>query len=621
MQHVIVGTAGHIDHGKTSLVKALTGIDTDRLEEEKRRGISIDLGFAHLDLNPHLRLGFVDVPGHERFVKNMLAGVAGIDLALLVIAADESIKPQTREHFDICCLLGIRHGLIALTKSDLADPDLLELARLEAEEFVAGSFLEGAPIIPVSSTTRSGLDQLRAALERAANAIPGKDATRHPRLPIDRSFSMKGHGAVVTGTLISGSVGLHDELELYPVEKRVRVRGLQVHGAAVDRARAGERTAVNLGGLDASEARRGMVLAPPGLFAVTRQVDSVFDLLPGAHPLKHRAPVHFHAGTAEVEAEARLIASLEPMRPGSRAHVRFVLRDPLLLLPGDRFIARMFSPVATIGGGVVIDLAAPPRIRRADLAQRLAKLEAAAPAARVAILVAESTHGMSVADLVARTGLLGAEVAKIGQVGDFLYAPEAWLASRAWAEQKLGRFREILKEFHRKSPLLPGLAKEELRSRELGDAPAFLLDALLARTKDIVAEGEIIRLASHRLVLKRDEEEAVARIETLFREAGLAVPSTSEVLAKSGVEAARARSLLQVLLRDRRLMRVGEDLVFHATALETLRKMLAARKGQRFSVAEFKDWTGVSRKYAIPLLELLDRERVTRREGDARIVL
>jgi selenocysteine-specific elongation factor len=621
MQHVIVGTAGHIDHGKTSLVKALTGIDTDRLEEEKRRGISIDLGFAHLDLNPHLRLGFVDVPGHERFVKNMLAGVAGIDLALLVIAADESIKPQTREHFDICCLLGIRHGLIALTKSDLADPDLLELARLEAEEFVAGSFLEGAPIIPVSSTTRSGLDQLRAALERAANAIPGKDATRHPRLPIDRSFSMKGHGAVVTGTLISGSVGLHDELELYPVEKRVRVRGLQVHGAAVDRARAGERTAVNLGGLDASEARRGMVLAPPGLFAVTSQVDSVFDLLPGAHPLKHRAPVHFHAGTAEVEAEARLIASLEPMRPGSRAHVRFVLRDPLLLLPGDRFIVRMFSPVVTIGGGVVIDLAAPPRIRRADLAQRLAKLEAAAPAARVAILVAESTHGMSVADLVARTGLLGAEVAKIGQVGDFLYAPEAWLASRAWAEQKLGRFREILKEFHRKSPLLPGLAKEELRSRELGGAPAFLLDALLARTKDIVAEGEIIRLASHRLVLKRDEEEAVARIETLFREAGLAVPSTSEVLAKSGVEAARARSLLQVLLRDRRLMRVGEDLVFHATALETLRKMLAARKGQRFSVAEFKDWTGVSRKYAIPLLELLDRERVTRREGDARIVL
>jgi selenocysteine-specific elongation factor len=624
MQHVIVGTAGHIDHGKTSLVKALTGIDTDRLEEEKRRGISIDLGFAHLELNPKLRLGFVDVPGHERFIKNMLAGVAGIDLVLLVIAADESIKPQTREHFDICRLLHIRHGLIALTKSDLVDPDLLALARLEVEEYVAGSFLEGAPIIPVSSATGSGLDDLRAALERAAATIAGKDVTRHPRLPIDRSFSIKGHGAVVTGTLIAGSIGLQEELELYPGERRVRVRGLQVHGAAVDRAQAGERTAVNLGGIDSSEARRGMVLAPPGRFTVTSQVDAVFELLPGAHPLKHRAPVHFHAGTAEVEAEARLISSkapTEPMRAGSRAHVRFVLREPLLLLPGDRFIVRRFSPVVTIGGGTVIDLAAPARMRRRDLEQRLAKLATATAAERVAILVAESAHGMSVDELVARTGLLGREIAAIGQSGDFLYLPEGWLTSRAWAEQKLARFRDILKEFHRKNPLLPGLAKEELRSRELGDAPAFLFDALLALTKDIAVEGEVVRLASHRLTLKQDEEEAVARIEKLFREAGLAVPSTSDVLAKSGVEAARARSLLQVLLRDRKLMRVGEDLVFHATALQSLRQMLAARKGQRFSVAEFKDWTGVSRKYAIPLLELLDRERITRREGDARVVL
>ncbi len=620
-RHVVIGTAGHVDHGKTSLVKALTGIDTDRLEEEKRRGISIDLGFAHLDLNPNLRIGFVDVPGHERFVKNMLAGVAGIDLVLLVIAADESIKPQTREHFDICRLLGIRHGLIALTKSDVVDPELVALAQLEVQEFVTGSFLECAPVIPVSSTTGAGLDQLRVALERASAAIAGKDATRHPRLPIDRSFSMKGHGAVVTGTLVSGSIGLQDELELYPAERRVRVRGLQVHGAPVSRAQAGERTAVNLAGIDSPEVRRGMTLAPPGLFRVTRQVDAAFDLLPGAHPLKHRAPVHFHAGTAEVEAEARLISSLEPMRPGTRAHVRFLLREPLLLLPGDRFIVRMFSPVVTIGGGTVIDLAAPARMRRADLDRRLAKLEVASPAGRVAMLVAESVYGMSVADVVARTGLLGAEVESIGQSSGFLYLPGTWLASSAWAEQKLARFREILKDFHRKNPLQPGLAKEELRSRELAGAPPFLLDALLARTRDIVAEGELIRLATHRLALKQDEEQALSQIETLFRAAGLAVPSTPEVLAKSGVEAARARSLLQVLLRNRKLMRVGEDLVFHAAAIESLKQMLAAKKGQRFSVPEFKEWTGVSRKYAIPLLEFLDRERVTRREGDARIVL
>jgi selenocysteine-specific elongation factor len=621
VRHIIVGTAGHIDHGKTSLVKALTGIDTDRLEEEKRRGISIDLGFAHLDLGPNLRIGFVDVPGHERFVKNMLAGVAGIDLVLLVIASDESIKPQTREHFDICRLLGIRHGLIALTKSDVVDPELVALAQLEVQEFVTGSFLEGAPIIPVSSTTGAGLDQLRAALERAAAAIAGKDATRHPRLPIDRSFSMKGHGAVVTGTLVSGSIALQDELELYPAERRVRVRGLQVHGAPVGRAQAGERTAVNLAGIDSPEVRRGTTLAPPGLFRVTRQVDAVFDLLQGAHPLKHRAPVHFHAGTAEVEAEARLISSLEPVRPGTRAHVRFLLREPLLLLPGDRFIVRMFSPVVTIGGGTVIDLAAPARMRRADLARRLARLEAASSAERVAMLVAESVYGMSVAEVVARTGLLVAEVESIGQSGGFLYLPATWLASGVWAEQKLARFREILKDFHRKNPLQPGLAKEELRSRELAGAPPFLLDALLARTKDIVAEGDLIRLASHRLALKQDEEQALSQIESLFRAAGLAVPSTPEVLAKSGVEAARARSLLQVLLRNRKLMRVGEDLVFHAAAIDSLKQMLAARKGQRFSVPEFKEWTGVSRKYAIPLLEFLDRERVTRREGDARIVL
>ena len=399
------------------------------------------------------------------------------------------------------------------------------------------------------------------------------------------------------------------------------MRGLQVHGASVSRAQAGERTAVNLAGIDSAEVRRGMTLAPPGLFRITRQVDAAFDLLPGAHPLKHRAPVHFHAGTAEVEAEARLISSLEPMRPGTHAHVRFLLREPLLLLPRDRFIVRMFSPVVTIGGGTVIDLAAPARMRRADLAKRLSKLEAAAPAERVAMLVAESVYGMSVADVVARTGLLGAEVESIGQSGGFLYLPATWLASSAWAEQKLARFREILKDFHQKNPLQPGLAKEELRSRELAAAPPFLFDALLARTKDIVAEGEVIRLASHRLALKQDEEQALSQIETLFRAAGLAVPSTPEVLAKSGVEAARARSLLQVLLRNRKLMRVGEDLVFHTAAIESLKQMLATRKGQHFSVPEFKEWTGISRKYAIPLLEFLDRERVTRREGDARIVL
>jgi selenocysteine-specific elongation factor len=623
MQHIVVGTAGHIDHGKTALVKALTGIDTDRLQEEKRRGISIDIGFASVNLNPNLRLAFVDVPGHERFVKNMLAGVAGIDLVLLVIAADDSIMPQTREHFDICRLLGIRHGIVVLTKSDLVDSELLDLVRLEAAEFVSQSFLEGAPILPVSATTGSGLGELRAAIEHSALEITGKDTSRYPRLPIDRSFSMRGHGAVVTGTLISGGLCVHDDLELYPCGKTARVRALEVSGRPVERVQAGERVAVNLGGIESSEVVRGMVLAPPGLFRATRQVDCAFDLLPGARPLKHRAPVHFHAGTAKVEAHVSLLSSLEPARPGTRTYVRFILSDPLLLLPGDRFITRMFSPVLTIGGGVVLDNAPPAKMKRVDLARRLVKLDGATPADRVALLVAESRHGMSIAELVPRTEMLASEIREIADSASLVHLPEPheWLASRASIDATLARIREILKDFHRRHALQPGFAKEELRSSELTGAPAFLLDALLAHAGDIVAEGDIVRLASHRVALQEEEQMAAERIEGLFREGGLAVPATREVLAKSGIEGTRARALLQILIRERKLVKVGEDLIYHVSALELLRRTLAARKGSRFSVTEFKDWTGISRKYAIPLLELLDREHVTRREGDARIVL
>jgi len=424
---------------------------------------------------------------------------------------------------------------------------------------------------------------------------------------------MKGHGAVVTGTLIAGTLAIHDEIELYPSGKRARIRGLQVHGKSVGRAHAGERTAANLAGIDSAEIRRGMVAAPPGLFRPTQQVDCVFDLLPSAHPLKHRAPVHFHAGTAEVEAQARLLASLEPMKPGTRAHVRFTLEEPLLLLPGDRFIARMFSPVVTIGGGIVLDIDAPPRIRRADLDRRLSELETGD---RVAILVSESRYGMSVADLVARTGF-----PQIPTPESCVRLAEDWLIARATLDRVVVQLREALKEFHRKNPLQPGLPKEEFRSRELAGAPPFLLDAIVKHARDILSEGEVVRLASHRIALKQDEEEATTKIEKLFRDAGLAVPPTTEVLAKSGVEPARARSLLQILLKNRSLVRVGDELIYHASAIDALRKTLAARKGVKFSVGEFKDWTGVSRKYAIPLLEFFDRERLTRREGDSRIVL
>jgi len=627
MKNIIVGTAGHIDHGKTALVKALTGIDADRLEEEKRRGITIDLGFAHLQLAPALRLGFVDVPGHERFVKNMLAGVGGIDLLLFAIAADESIKPQTREHFDICRLLGIPRGVIALTKADLVDDDLVGLVRLEVEELVAGSFLEGAPIVPVSSVTGAGLDNLRSELARVAAGVPEKNAAGHFRLPVDRVFSVKGFGTVATGTLVSGRVAAEQTVEVYPAGRRLRVRGVQVHGSKADRAVAGQRTAVNLADIEPAELTRGDVLSEPGLFRAVKQVDCRLDLLTGAKPLKHRAPVHFHSGTAEIEAEVRLLEGQKEgtvaLKPGGRAYARLLLRDAALLLPGDRFIIRMFSPVVTIGGGVVVDLGEHRYRKGDDVKARLDVLAGPDAAARIGLLVREAAFGMGTADLVARTGMLEREIAAAaGRAAVVTVAqPQPWYMDRAWFQATRERLVKTVREFHQKHPLLPGIARQDVRGRELHDAPAFVLDALIADANQLVAEGETVRLRGHKLVLKEDEEQARAAIERAFEETGLAVPSLAEVLAKSGVEAARARSLLQILLRDKRLVRINDELVFHQSAIEGLRGMLAAKKGTRFGVASFKEWTGVSRKYAIPLLEFLDREKVTRRDGDERLVL
>lgn len=372
MKSIIVGTAGHIDHGKTALVKALTGIDADRLEEEKRRGITIDLGFAHMDLpTPNgetLHLGFVDVPGHERFVRNMLAGVGGIDLVLLVIAADESIKPQTREHFDILRLLGVKRGITVLTKSDAVDPETLDVVRLEVEDFLRGTFLEApkSPIIAVSSLTGSGLNDLKAAIISAAKEVQTRDSQALARLPIDRVFTMKGFGTVVTGTLISGTIHREEELEVFPTGKRVRVRGIQVHGSSADQAKAGQRTALNVAAATTEDLARGMTLGPPDTFTTTRRADVQLNLLRSApRPLKDRARVHFHSNTLEAVAEIQLLGMKE-LLPGSNGFARFKFSENTLLLPEDRFIIRQFSPVLTIGGGTILDAAIVPRTRQPE---------------------------------------------------------------------------------------------------------------------------------------------------------------------------------------------------------------------------------------------------------------
>jgi selenocysteine-specific elongation factor len=632
MKNVIVGTAGHIDHGKSTLVEALTGTHPDRLEEEKRRGITIDIGFAFLELEG-VRLGFVDVPGHERFVRNMLAGVGGIDLVLLVVAADESIKPQTSEHFEICRLLEIPRGVVAVTKADLVEPDLLELVRLEVEDFVRGSFLEGAPVVPVSARSGLGLDRLKQELLRAAGEVRPKDTSRYFRLPVDRVFAMKGFGTVVTGTLVSGSVRPEDELELFPERRRVRVRGLHSGGRAVAEATAGQRTAVNLAGVELEAVHRGMVLATAGRFEPARRLDARIALLASARPLKDRARVHFHQGTAETIAEV-ILFDRAALAPGAAAFAQLRLAEPALVLPGDRFILRQFSPVTTVGGGVVLDSLAPRHRRRSPgLIPFLETLERGGHEDVLAALVKAEPQGLTLAQAQARTGWLEAELreaaAKLEREGRArIISREPWMVTSLEAvAAAAARLREAIEKFHRANPLVPGIAKEELRGR-LGRAarPELFRAALdeLVAAGEVVVAGDTVQRAGRVISLLPEEQRAREQIEREFERAGLTVPHVTAVLAKLPVDPKRALKILQLLIRDRALVKVAEDLVFHPSALARLRELLADYKrgtGERISVPAFKDLTGITRKYAIPLLEYLDRERVTRRVGDERVIL
>jgi len=631
MKSVIVGTAGHIDHGKTTLIKALTGIDADRLEEEKRRGITIDLGFAHLRLplanGDTVRLGFVDVPGHERFVRNMLAGVGGIDLVLFVIAADEGIMPQTREHFDICRLLNVRRGITVLTKCDSVDTDTLEVVRLEVEDFLRGSFLDPAlsPLLAVSSLTGTGLDQLKSALVAVAGETTARDSNAIARLPIDRVFTMKGFGTVVTGTLIAGTIRKEEELEVFPTGKRVRVRGLQVHGAIAEQAIAGQRTALNLAGASTEELGRGMTLAPPDTFRSTLGLDVRLSLLPSAPALKDRARLHFHAHTMESIAEVRRYATKQLQSDGE-PFAQLRLRKPALLLPGDRFILRQFSPLVTIGGGTVID-AMPLRKsdrREAFLGLLMQGNEDATLSARVA---RRGQEGISLSQLVAETGWPGAQLegrlSQPIQRGDIVRAGEFFV--HAPAIEDLGcSLVAIVDKFHQANPLVVGVSKEELREavHVSPEVLAIVLDRLL-REKKIALTGELAHVPGRGVVMKDEEAESKKMIERAFASAGLKVPSLKEVLAGLTVDKARAQKIVTLLLRDKILIKISEDLVFHQSALAHLRHQVAALKAgtPKIDVARFKDLTGVSRKYAIPLLEYLDRERVTRRVGDERVIL
>jgi selenocysteine-specific elongation factor len=632
MKSVIVGTAGHIDHGKTALVKALTGIDADRLEEEKRRGITIDLGFAHMELpgpgGEMLRLGFVDVPGHERFVRNMLAGVGGIDLVLLVIAADESIKPQTREHLDILQLLGLQRGITVLTKSDAVDRDTLDVVRLEVEEFLRGTFLgdPSSSIIAVSSLTGEGLEGLKQALIHAVDVASARDAQALARLPIDRVFTMKGFGTVVTGTLVGGTIGKEEELEAFPSGRRVRVRGVQVHGKPADAAVAGERTALNLAGASTEDLSRGMTLASPAAFVTTRRIDVKLRLLPSApRPLKDRARLHFHAHTMEAVAQV-VFYNATQIAPGDEGFAQLRLPAAALLLPGDRFIMRQFSPVTTIGGGIVLDAAPIPRAAARDTF--LEAMAGGDPALILRARIARRQHeGISLSRLTAETGwnrnVMEAKLSPAVRDQQVLRIGDRFAETRAIEDLKL-QLQRRLEQFHKKDPLVGGIGREELREQLKASAEVFAaVAAVLVREKKLEIAGDLVRLAGRGVAMKDEEAESKKIIENAFAAAGLKVPALREVMAGLKVDKVRAQKIVTLLLRDKTLIKISEELVFHRGALEQLRRQMAAYRANsaKIDVAQFKEMTGVSRKYAIPLLEYLDRERVTKRVGDAREIL
>ena len=632
MRSVTVGTAGHIDHGKTALVKALTGIDADRLQEEKRRGITIDLGFAHMDLvtgkGEVLRIGFVDVPGNEKFVRNMLAGVGGIDLVLLVIAADEAIKPQTREHLDILQLLDVRHGITVLTKSDAVDADTLEVVRLEAEDFLRGTFLEPpkAPVVAVSSVTGVGLPELKEAMVSMVAQLQPRNAQALIRLPIDRVFTMKGFGTVVTGTLVGGAIRHEEELEILPGGRRVRVRGIQVHGKKAELALAGQRTALNLAGVATEDLYRGLTLVSAGTLETTRRADVSLQMLASApHPLKDRASVHFHSHTMEAVAEIHLYET-KKISPGERRFARLKFPSSALLLPGDRFIIRQFSPVLTIGGGIVLDAATEPRAQTQPDFLRVLLNGDQEPA--LAARIARQGHkGNSIARLVAETGrpkkMIESELAALCKTGAIERAGDLFFNKAALDALKLSVVRTI-SDFHKENPLVAGISKEELRD-QLGATSAVFepVAEMLISEQTIETAGEIVHLPGRGVLLKDEEAESKKTIENAFASAGLKVPAIREVLAGLKIDNARSQKIVTLLLRDRVLIKISDQLVFHHTALEDLRRLMVRCKAKSsiIDVSQFKELTGVSRKYAIPLLEYLDRERVTKRVGDVRTIL
>jgi selenocysteine-specific elongation factor len=619
----VIGTAGHIDHGKTSLVRALTGVDTDRLPEEKRRGITIDLGFASWFTDDY-QIGFVDVPGHERFVKNMLAGIGGIDSALLVVAADESIKPQTREHFAICRLLGIPTGLVAITKSDLVEPDILELVRMEIEELVTGSFLEGKPIVPVSSTTGAGLDALRAAILESVAAVSDRDATtRVFRLPIDRVFTMKGFGSVITGTTYSGHVRVEDEVEVLPGALRSRARAIQVHGEAREDASAGERTSMNLADIALEDLRRGQQVLHPSTLRESQVITVKLELLPDTKPLKEQTRIRFHHLSSELLGTLRFVDQTDgELRPGATAFAQVRLESPIVAVAGDRFVIRRYSPAFTIGGGVILD-AHLSKLSRGTRSEILETFASGTLAQRVELTAKlQGLRGVTIEELQARTGITVKSLTKeLKNVPNVVLTGSTFLHNDVLLDFRR-RSMELLDRYFKDNKMAVNVPKGEFVQKLIpSGAPVNFLLHHLAAEKIANVHGDALDIPGRSKTLGGAEGELARAIELKFAEAGLQTPATSQIIKAIPQRPKVIEGIISYLVKQGILVRLNEGVYLHRDTVAKALETIATKKGEMIDVSQFKDLFGISRKVAIPLLELFDREGATKRIGDSRKVL
>jgi len=631
LKQIILGTAGHIDHGKTSLIKAVTGTDTDRLKEEKERGITIELGFASLDLPNGQHVGIVDVPGHEKFVKNMVAGATGIDIVVMVIAADEGVMPQTREHMEICTLLGIKHGFVALTKIDMVDEEWLELAIEDVRDFTAGTFLEDTPIVPVSAVKEKGLQEFSRILETICNQLPERSLSNLFRLPVDRVFTMKGFGTVITGSLISGRVQVGDTVMIYPSMITSRVRGIQVHNQSVNMAEAGQRTAINFQGLEKAAIKRGEMLAFPGALKPSFMVDLLLQYLASnKKPIKNRTRVRFHTGTSEILGNLVLL-DREELSPGEKAAVQLRLDEPVCLVKDDRFVIRSYSPVRTIGGGQVLN-PIPPKHKRfkADVVQGLQSIAERSTEELIAYYIDQTGHaGAAFSDLVLMTNIT--EKALDQQLQALLSRKTVLLVDRdSRIYMHTNSFQQLrqdltghLERYHKTNPLKAGMPKEELKSKLPPNLSPKLFNLLMnqmLKDGDISVVEDTVHLASHTVALGADQEDIRDKIIQTYKESGLQPPYFKELGKQLTADPSRARDVLNLLVKEGRLVKVKEDLFFDTDAVTRLKQQLVEflTVNGEISTPQFKEMTAASRKYVIPLIEFFDAQNFTIRIGDIR---